>query len=333
MKTKSKLNLLLLLTVLAIILLSSCGSRNAHLLDESKPTIVCSGFAQYDWVLNILGDEQDNWNVLRLNEKGADMHSYQPTAKDMAVVAKSDLLVCTGGFSEEWLRDVSENNESYEGSSYFLLDHGNPREENFTGGISIKGHTHEDGHPHGEEGDVHELDEHIWLSPKNAIIFCGEIATEISAIDPANADTYGQNTAEYIKRLEALDSEYTETIENCPGNTFIVADRFPFGYLAEDYGLSYYAAFPGCSAETEASFDTIIFLAERAGELNAPALLITEHSSDSVARTVIKTSGKTDTAIYELNSMQSVRADDLKCGITYISAMEANLSVLRKVLN
>ena len=308
-----------IISLLMIFLLAGCSPKTDD--SDASPTIVCTGFAQYEWVMNILGDESGNWNVIRLNEKGADMHSYQPSARDMVNIVSADLIVYTGGSSEDWIIDVIEENEDFGGTAYCLLEHGHALDE--------ASHGHEDEHEHEHDEEHCLLDEHIWLSPKNAMIFIEELAHILSGIDPSKADLYESNAASYISSLEDLDCQYAQTLSNTKYHTLIFADRFPFLYLAEDYGLEYYAAFPGCSAETEASFDTIIFLSDKLKESGLSALLITESSQESMANTIIKTSGLESTKIYRLNSLQSVTDTQT----TYLGVMEQNLQVLMEVLN
>ncbi|MBQ9960841.1 MAG: zinc ABC transporter substrate-binding protein [Firmicutes bacterium] len=318
-----------ILALLMALLLTGCSPTDTIISD--KPTIVCTGFSQYDWVLNILGEEANNWNLIRLNEGGADMHSYQPNAKDMARIINADLIVYTGGLSEEWIVEVIEENKNFKGEAYCLLDEGHALDEVTVEGMFSKGHGHDHDHEntHEDHEESCQLDEHIWLSLDNAKNFCSDLAEIIGLLDKTNAKTYVSNASAYILQLETLEQKYTDSLSNTNNHTLIFADRFPFLYLAEDFGLEYFAAFPGCSAETEASFDTIIFLADKLKEHKLPALLITESSQDKVAKTIIKTAGLDDTEIVRLNSLQSVTDTET----TYIGAMEKNLEVLLKVLN
>ena len=327
------------ITFFMLLLLTGCNMSNPSAPDKGDYTIVCTGFSQYDWIMNILGDDVDNWNIIRLNEKGTDMHSYQPSVKDISSIIDADLVVYTGGMSEKWIAEVIEENENFRGISYCLLTQGEAKEELTVEGMFTKGHSHE--HSNGETGDHEhghldghhehsfEYDEHIWLSPKNAMTFCRELAWILGKIEPSKREFYTVNGENYISELIELDHSYSETIGKAESKTLVFADRFPFRYLTDDYGIAYYAAFPGCSAETEANFDTIIFLAGKLNELSTPALMITESSDDSMAQTIIKTSGQEETPVYRLNSLQSVTEENT----TYIDAMEQNLQILNTVLN
>lgn len=308
--------LALLLVALPAMSLSACVREPAEAQDD-RPVIVCTSFAAYDWVQNILGARAGDWQLIRINDKGADMHSYQPSARDIAAITGCDLLVYTGGLSEEWLLELTCSESGFTGRVYSLM-----------AAETAPGHDHDH-----HEGEVCQLDEHIWLSPQNALGYCRELADVIAALDPEHSREYLGNAASYLEKLKALDEEYRQVIASCPGDSLIFADRFPFIYLVEDYGLSYYAAFPGCSAETEASFATIIELADKLNELESDALIITEHSSDDIARAIINAAGRDDVAVYEMNSLQSVSQKDVAGGLTYLGAMEENLRVITKALN
>jgi zinc transport system substrate-binding protein len=199
-------------------------------------------------------------------------------------------------------------------------------------------HDHEDDHD-GEHDHDHdhehedEYDEHVWLSLRNARKLTAAIAEALAGIDAANADAIRENAAAYDSKLQELDAKYTEAVENAAQKTVLFGDRFPFRYMTDDYGLTYYAAFTGCSAESEASFETIAFLAGKADELNLPAVLTIEGGNHKIADTVISASAKADRKVLTMNSMQSVTAEDVKNGMTYLSIMEENLNVLKEALN
>jgi len=185
------------------------------------------------------------------------------------------------------------------------------------------------GHDHGEEG---ELDEHVWLSIKNSMVISNAICDMICELDPENGDLYRENAAAYNSSLAALDHQYEQAVGSAPNKVIMVADRFPFRYLADDYGLTYYAAFPGCSAETEASFETIVFLAEKLSELKLPVVFDIDGSDGTIAKTVIENSSDRAAKIKTLNSLQSVSQADIEAGASYIKIMEENLEVLKEAL-
>ena len=183
------------------------------------------------------------------------------------------------------------------------------------------------GHDHGEEAD-----EHVWLSLKNAKTLVGAISNALQEFDPDNKDTYATNAAAYIEKLSALDGAYQSAVDGAAHKTVLFGDRFPFRYLIDDYNLTYYAAFAGCSAETDASFETITFLAGKLDELNLPAVLTIENSDQKVAKAVIENTNTKDQKILTLNSMQSVTTKDVEEGTTYLSIMENNLQILKEAL-
>ena len=191
-------------------------------------------------------------------------------------------------------------------------------------------HDHDD-HDHHHHHD--EVDEHVWLSLRNAVVFCHAIADAISMLDPANADIYAANLAAYVSKLLSLDEEYATVLDNLSNRTLLFADRFPFRYLVDDYDLHYYAAFSGCSAETEASFSTIIFLSQKVDELGLHTVMVTESGNRSIAETVISNSESRNQQILELDSMQAVTMADVERGVTFLSIMESNLLVLKDALS
>ena len=198
-------------------------------------------------------------------------------------------------------------------------------------------HDHEDAdehddakeHDHEEEA---EYDEHVWLSLKNAQTLCSAISAVLQQIDPDNKDTYAANASAYIKKLSALDADYQAAVDAATRKTVLFGDRFPFRYLAEDYGLRYYAAFAGCSAESEASFETISFLAGKVDELNLPCVLTIEGVQHKIAETIVRNTAAKNQKVLTMDSMQSTTSKDAANGTTYLSVMERNLSVLKEAL-
>ncbi|MBQ5311951.1 MAG: zinc ABC transporter substrate-binding protein [Oscillospiraceae bacterium] len=301
-------------------LLCSCESSisdgvSANANDEVL-SVVCTSFAYYDWTRNIA--DGSDINITYLLADGVDMHSFQPTASDMMKITECDLLVCGGGESEDWIDKINRD-----GPVLRLLDCGALEEE------VVEGMQSEEEHE--EESEETELDEHIWLSPQRALICCDEICEALGAADPRNTDIFNNNTAKYKEKLSALDSDY-RSVASMPNKTIIVADRFPFRYLTNDYGLDYYAAFPGCSAECEASFETVTFLTEKCIETNTATLFKIDGSDGRLADTVAGGCTKTP-AIAELDSMQSVSGDDINSGTDYISIMENDLAAIKTALS
>lgn len=303
--------------MLAAFMLLSVGCGAPNVKRSGKINVLCTVFPLYDWARNIAGNTAE---VSLLNENGTDMHSYQPTAADIVRLHSCDILIYTGGESEKWVTEVIKQSYNENLKALNLIE--------LLGDRAVT--EREEGAEHRENGD--ETDEHIWLSLKNAEILTDKIAAALSDADNKNADIYKTNAAKYSERLTALDNEYTEVLKNAKHKTLIFADRFPFRYFTEDYGLDYYAAFPGCSAETEASFETVIFLAKKADE-NGSCIFITETSNGDIAKAVNRNTAKKNKKILTLDSMQSVKKKDIKNGVTYISVMQKNLETLKIGVN
>lgn len=201
----------------------------------------------------------------------------------------------------------------------------------------MEGHDHDEDEDHEhEEGEEHEheeeKDEHVWLSLKNAEVLVNAISKSLQELDPDNKDTYATNAAAYIEKLSALDGEYQAAVDAATYKTVLFGDRFPFRYLVDDYGLSYYAAFVGCSAETEASFETVSFLAKKVDELKLPCVLTIEGAQHKIAETIVQNTAEKNQKVLTMDSMQSTTSKDVANGTTYLSVMEKNLSVLKEAL-
>lgn len=305
----------------------------AETMDENSQEplqIVTTIFPEYDWVMNILGDNPGRAEVTMLLDNGIDMHSFQPAAEDILKISTCDLFIYVGGESDEWVEDALAEAANKEMAVLNLLDllGDKVKEEELVEGMEETAHEHGDGHE--EEGP--EYDEHVWLSLRNAAVLTEEIASAMAAADAANADVYLANAAAYREKLDALDAEYQEAVAGAGTKTLLFGDRFPFRYLTDDCGLSYYAAFEGCSAETEASFDTIVFLSNKVDELSLSSILTIEGTDHRIAETIRDTTASRDQQILTMDSMQSVTSKDVSDGVTYLSVMESNLEVLREAL-
>ena len=294
---------------------------------EKKLGIVCTTFPQYDWVRQILGDRVNDVDLTLLLDNGIDLHNYQPTAGDIIKIAQSDLFIYAGGESDGWVDDVLATAQNPSLKTVNLLASVEAKEEETVEGMQEEAHDHDE-HDH----DEIEYDEHVWTSMRNASVICDAIAETLEEMDPENKEIYQTNAENYKAKLSTLDQKYQETVDTDRQNTLIFADRFAFRYLVDDYGLNYYAAFSGCSAESEASFKTVTFLAGKLDELGIKTVLTIEKSDDRIAQTVIENTKKKDQKILELNSMQSITSDEIKNGVTYLSVMEDNLKVLKEAL-
>lgn len=321
-----------LLCILTALLLAGCtpGKQANGSNDSKKISVVATIFPEYDWVKNLLGENPGNINLKLLIENGADLHSYQPSVDDIVTIENCDLFIYVGGESDEWVEDVLANAKNPNMVVINLLEvlGDEVKEEEIVEGMEAE---EEEGE--GEEGEEEaEADEHVWLSLRNARKFCDEIANGLCSIDPSNEANYKANLASYKEKLSALDEEYKNACDSATQKTVLFGDRFPFRYLTEDYGLTYYAAFVGCSAETEASFKTVVFLAEKTDELSLPAILTIEGGNDKIAASVRDNTKDKNQEILTMHSMQSVTNRDIQEGVSYVCLMEQNLEVLKKAL-
>ena len=303
------------------------ASQNTNTIGDNgdKLKVVTTIYPEYDWVKNVAGD---NANVELLLKNGIDMHNYSPSVEDMAKISDCDLFVYVGGPSDSWVEGALKNASNKDMKVVKLLDvvADSLKEEETVEGMQENEHGH-------EHEDEKEYDEHVWTSLRNASTVCDAIAETLTEMDPENKDIYQSNAEAYQKKLANLDAEYQNTVENAKQNTLLFADRFPFRYLTDDYGLNYYAAFSGCSAESEASFKTITFLARKIDELGLNSVFTIEKSDDRIAQTVIENTKTKDQNILVLNSMQSITAQEIADGTTYLSVMKENLKVLKEALN
>ena len=326
--------ILCLVLILGSLALASCSKKqnNTEIKENNnKIKIVTTIFPIYDWVKNITGDNE-NAQVDMLIDSGADLHSFQPSADDIINIQTCDLFIYVGGESDEWAKDAVENANNNNLRSINLLEAlgSNAKEEELVEGM--QGEEEEEGEEEGEEEEA-EYDEHIWLSVKNAEILVKTITDELCKLDSKNSQAYTASSNEYIKSLEALDREYEDCVNNAKSKTLLFGDRFPFRYLTEDYSIDYYAAFIGCSAETEASFETISFLANKTDELNLKYIITLEGTDHRIAQTIIENTKNKNQEILTMNSMQSITAKDVDSDVTYLSIMQNNLDVLKKALN
>ena len=318
----------LVVAIMMVCHLSACGAVNAASAasGDEKIQIVTTIFPEYDWVMNVLGDDPANAEVTMLLDNGVDLHSYQPTADDILKISACDMFIYVGGESDEWVEDALKEATNKDMVVINLLEAlgDSVKEEEMVEGMQESEHEH-------EEGEV-EYDEHVWLSLRNAATLTDIISKELQRIDAANAQIYKNNSDAYIKKLNELDKQYSDAVSASSVKTLLFGDRFPFRYLTDDYGLTYYAAFVGCSAETEASFETITFLAKKVDELSLHAVMTIEGGDHRIAETIVQNTAAKDQQILTMDSMQSTTSKDVENGTTYLSVMEGNLSVLKEAL-
>lgn len=338
MKKIAAFAMFVLATALTFVACSAESNEKAPA--QKKVSIVATIYPQYDWLKNVLGDRLDAVNLKLLIKNGTDLHSYKPSAQDIAAIASADMVVYVGGESDEWIEKALKATPKDGRVQVNLIEALGDRvkEEEIVEGMQAEEEHH---HEHGEEAEEHEHehaeapenDEHIWLSLKNAELLVMNLADALSKVDTAHATEYHMNAALYIAKISALDAQYRAATDSAALKTILFGDRFPFRYLVDDYGIKYFAAFVGCSAESEASFETVAFLAGKMDSLALPAIFTIDGSNGKIARAILDASKKSkDTPVLSLNSMQSVTDAQMQSGIDYLSIMQSNLEVLKKAI-
>ena len=305
-----------------------------------KISVVATIYPQYAWLKEILGNQADSLNLTLLVKNGMDLHSYKPSAADIATIAKADMIVYVGGESDKWIEKALEATPNEKRVQVNLLEALGDRvkaEEIVEGMQAEEEHEHhhehaeehEDEHHHHEEA---ENDEHVWLSLKNAEILVKKIAEAVANVDTAHAMEYHINAGLYIAKISALDAQYRAATDSAHFKPILFGDRFPFRYLVDDYGIKYFAAFVGCSAESEASFETVAFLAGKMDSLALPAIFTIDGSNGKIAQAVLAASKKSkETPVLTLNSMQSIKNSQMDSA-NYLDIMRENLEVIKKAL-
>ncbi len=351
----------------ALMFVACSAESNEKTPAQKKVSIVATTYPQYDWLKNVLGSRLDAVNLKLLIKNGTDLHSYKPSAQDIAAIASADMVVYVGGESDEWIEKALSATPKAGRVQVNLMEALGDRvkEEEIVEGMQAED-EHEHHHEHGEEAEEHEHhehehaeahedhdhhehaeehedehhhheeaenDEHIWLSLKNAEILVKNLAEAVAKLDTANASEYHMNAGLYIAKISALDAQYRAAVDSANFKTILFGDRFPFRYLVDDYGIKYFAAFVGCSAESEASFETVAFLAGKMDSLALPAIFTIDGSNGKIARAILDASKKSkEVAVLTLNSMQSVTDAQMQSGVDYLSMMQSNLEVLKKAI-
>lgn len=304
-------------------------------MQAEKLQIVTTIYPPYDFAKNVGGDLVE---VTMLLKPGMESHSYEPTPADMIRIMKSDIFLYAGGESDVWVEELLGAGETNT-RAYPLLDWVDPIEEETVEGMQTKGHTHE----HEEDEECHhdteddeavhlhegEYDEHVWTSPQNAMLIVGRLEEIFSELDPENGGVYQENTRIYLEKLEALDQTFRTVTQNARHNTLIFGDRFPLLYFVRTYGLDYYAAFPGCSMETEPSASMVAFLTDKVKEEQIPVIFYLELSNGKIAEAIAECTDAQTAVFY---SGHAITADDLEAGEDYISLMYRNVDSLKTAL-
>ena len=337
--------------VAALFALVACNDNpKSKIAKDHKLSVVTTIYPEFSWTKSILGNQTSSVDLSLLIKNGIDLHSFKPTAQDIAKIANADMVIYVGGESDEWIEKALEATPKKGRTEINLMKVLGDRvkAEEIVEGMQAEEehhhehaeeHEHEHHDEHAEKHEHHhhdeevENDEHVWLSLKNAEVIVKKISEELSKLDAAHTAIYKQNTDAYVAQIQALDAEYSEVVNGSARKTVLFGDRFPFRYLVDDYGIKYYAAFVGCSAESEASFETIAFLAGKMDAESLPVIFTIENSNGKIAKAVLAASKKSQNSqILILNSMQSVTEKQIAEGIDYLSLMKSNLEVLKKAL-
>lgn len=319
----------ILTAVLAAVCLSACSqSGKTEDAGASELSVVATIFPPYDFTRQIAGDDAD---VIMLLSPGAESHSYEPTPQDIKTIQSCDLFIYTGGESDVWVEDILSSMGDQMPETLRLVDCVPTVTEEIVEGME---HGHEEHEDHGDledhEDHEEETDEHVWTSPQNAIKIVENITSKLCEMDPDNAGSYEKNSAGYIEQLEMLDASFREVVGQAERRTILFGDRFPFRYFADEYGLDYYAAFPGCSDETEASAATVAFLINKVNEEQIPVIFTIERSNGKLADSICEATGAEKRILY---SCHNVTRNQLDSGATYLSMMMENVESLRAALN
>ncbi len=310
-----------LAVTLAVATMTACSVKNNdnNKTDENLLNVVATIFPPYDFARQVGGDKI---NLTMLLKPGTESHDYDPTPQDIIKIQNADLFIYVGGESDEWVNEILSSGNKKPKKTLALMDCVDTVQEEIVEGMQEEKEEE-------KSSDEVEYDEHVWTSPKNAITISKKISAELKELDTDNANYFEKNTVEYAKQLSALDSEFQNVVENGKRKTLIFGDRFPFRYFADEYSLSYYAAFPGCSSETEPSAATVSFLIDKVKAENIPVVMMIEFSSGKIADTICDSTGAKKAIFSSCHNVTQKQFDD---GVTYIQLMNENKSVLKEAL-
>jgi zinc transport system substrate-binding protein len=299
-----------------LICLPACKPKQAAAGNGGKVRVTATIFAPYDFVRQVAGDRVE---LTMLLPPGAESHSFEPSPKDIITIQNSDLFIYVGGESDQWVERILESTDSGRRRILSIMGAVDAVEEE-----TVEGMEEEDGE---EEGPA--LDEHVWTAPQNAVRITSAITNALCEIDPANAAFFRQNAAEYIAKLEELDAGFQAVVTNAERKIIVFGDRFPFRYLADAYGLSYYAAFPGCSTETEPSAATVAFLINKIKSEQIPVVFHIELSNERMADTIAEATGVKKLL---LHACHNISKRDFESGIGYLDLMQGNVNNLQEAV-
>lgn len=318
MKKILKITLLLSMILSLNIILIGCGNTNKD--NSGKLNIVTTIFAPYDFARQIVGDDA---NITMLMSPGVETHSYEPSPADIIKISECDVFIYVGGENDEWVDGILETIDTEDITIIKLLDCVDVIEEEIIEGMESE--EKEENHDSSEK----EWDEHVWTSPANAIKICKVMEEKFEKLDNSNASDYKTNLDEYVGELNKLDEAFKETVNNGARKTIVFGDRFPVRYFVEEYGLKYFAAFPGCSSETEASASTIAFLIDKVKDEKIPVVFKIELSTGNIAETISDATGAKVLTFYACHNLTKKEFDS---GKTYVDFMWENVSSLKEAL-
>ncbi len=308
--------LTVVLIIIGIVLLTGCNNDE---IVANKLIIRTTSFPGYDFARAIAKDKA---NIKMLLKPGSEMHDFEPTPQDIKDIKNSDIFIYVGGESDEWIDDILDDVDTSKTKIIKLMDLVNIVEEEQVEGMEEESKE--------EESEETEYDEHIWTSPMNAVTIINKIKDEIIELDKDNKEVYEENANNYVDKLLVIDSQIREIVANSKRKELIFGDRFPLRYFVDEYNLSYYAAFPGCSEQTEASAKTLTFLINKVKEDHIPVVFHIELSSGKIANAI---SSETGAKVLEFKSAHNISQKDFESGITYIDIMNDNIKVLKEALN
>ena len=312
--------------------------------EGKKLQIVTTNFPSYDFARAITKEDAE---VTMLVKPGAETHSFEPSPQDIITIQNADLFIYTGGDSDEWVDGILESVQNKNFHVFKMMDAVNLIEEETVEGMQEEEHEHDHAdadhaneeadhdHEKADQAEEHEeegpeMDEHVWTSPKNAITIVEKLEETLSGLDESHKDSFKANSESYVKELEELDKSFKEVVDSGKRKEIIVADRFPFAYFCKEYGLSYFAAFPGCSTDTQPSAATIAFLTDKVKEDKIPVVFHIEMGNEDMVNAISKDTGAKKLL---LNSVHNVTDSDFKAGKTYVDLMKPNVEALKEALN
>lgn len=307
--------IIIIFIITSMINVTGCNKNNK----SNKIEIITTNYPEYDFVRAITKNS-NNITVRLLLKPGTDIHDFEPTPRDIIDIKKSNMFIYVGGESDEWINNILNDIKLEKTKVIKLMDIVDLKEEELVEGMESEE----------EEEEETEYDEHVWTSPVNATKIIDKISKEIIELDSDNKELYEKNTKEYIEKINEIDSEIRNVVNNSKRKEIIVGDRFPLRYFVDEYNIKYYAAFLGCSEQNEASAKTISFLIDKVKEDKIPVIFHIELSDKKIAKTI---SDATGSKVLEFNSAHNISQKDFDKGITYVDIMKNNVEVLKEALN